>query len=92
MNILMLPLMLLGSAGTAVGAIGADAYPGGGHAAGAVWLAHTAFKRDGGTAAIARMGGLNFIGAWFTSAWLDQGLAFDGCATASWCTAPAYPS
>ncbi|MFC0252213.1 PEP-CTERM sorting domain-containing protein [Massilia consociata] len=61
-----------------LGAIRADAYPGSGYAAGTVSYANTAFNRDGGTAAIARMGGFDFVGAWFTSAWLDQELAFEG--------------
>lgn len=61
-----------------VGAISAEAYPGSGYAAGAVSYANTAFNRDGGTVAISREGGFSFVGAFFTSAWLDQELAFDG--------------
>ena len=61
-----------------LGAIRADAYPGSGYAAGAVSWANTAFNRDGGIAAISRTGGFDFVGAFFTSAWLDQELAFDG--------------
>lgn len=60
------------------GAIRAGAYPGSGYAAGAVSPANAAFNRDGGTAAVSRAGGFNFAGAWFTSAWLEQELAFDG--------------
>ncbi|RZA34328.1 MAG: PEP-CTERM sorting domain-containing protein [Lysobacteraceae bacterium] len=61
-----------------LGAIGAGAYPGSGYAAGAVSLANTAFNRDGGIAAISRADGFDFVGAFFTSAWLEQELAFDG--------------
>ncbi|NNG21715.1 PEP-CTERM sorting domain-containing protein [Telluria aromaticivorans] len=60
------------------GAIRADAYPGSGYATGAVSLANTAFNRDGSIAAISKAGGFDFIGAYFTSAWLEQELAFDG--------------
>lgn len=60
------------------GAIGAGAYPGSGYAAGAVSPANVAWNRDGGTAAVSRAGGFLFAGAYFTSAWLDQELAFDG--------------
>lgn len=61
-----------------LGAIRADAYPGSGYAAGTVSLANAAFNLDGGTAAISRAGGFNFVGAFFTSAWLEQELAFEG--------------
>jgi hypothetical protein len=61
-----------------LGAIRADAYPGSGYAAGTVSFANTAFNRDGGTAAISRTGGFDFVGAFFTSAWLEQELAFEG--------------
>jgi hypothetical protein len=61
-----------------LGALRADAYPGSGYDAGTVSLANTAFNRDGGTAAISRAGGFNFAGAFFTSAWLEQEIAFDG--------------
>lgn len=61
-----------------LGAIRADAYPGSGYAAGTVSFANTAFNRDGGTAAISRAGGFDFVGAFFTSAWLEQELAFEG--------------
>lgn len=61
-----------------VGAIRADAYPGSGYAAGTVSFANTAFNRDGGIAAISKAGGFDFAGAFFTSAWLEQELAFDG--------------
>lgn len=61
-----------------LGAISADAYPGSGYEAGTVSFGNTAFNRDGGTAAISRDTKFNFAGAFFTSAWLDQELAFDG--------------
>jgi hypothetical protein len=61
-----------------VGAIRADAYPGSGYAAGTVSYANTAFNRDGGTVVISKAGGFNFVGAFFTSAWLEQEIAFDG--------------
>lgn len=61
-----------------LGAIRADAYPGSGYAAGTVSFANTAFNRDGGIAAVSKAGGFDFVGAFFTSAWLEQELAFDG--------------
>lgn len=61
-----------------LGAIRADAYPGSGYAAGTVSSANAAFNRDGGTAAISRPGGFRFVGAYFTSAWLEQELSFEG--------------
>lgn len=61
-----------------LGAIRADAYPGSGYAAGTVSFANTAFNRDGGSAAISKAGGFHFVGAYFTSAWLEQEIAFEG--------------
>lgn len=63
-----------------VGVVGADAYPGSGYAAGAVSPGNVAYNLGGATAAISRTGGgvFDFAGAWFTSAWLDQELAFEG--------------
>ena len=61
-----------------VGAIRADAYPGSGYAAGVVSPGNAAFNRDGSTVSIAKAMGFTFAGAFFTSAWLDQELAFDG--------------
>jgi hypothetical protein len=61
-----------------LGAVRADAYPDSGYAAGTVSLANTAFNRDGGTAAIGRAGGFDFVGAYFTSAWVEQEIAFEG--------------
>lgn len=62
------------------GAIRADAYPGSGYDTGVVSGANVAFNRDGGTVAIMRAGGFKFVGAFFTSAWLEQELAFEGYA------------
>lgn len=63
-----------------IGVVGADAYPGSGYAAGAVSPANVAYNLGGATAAISWTGGgvFNFAGAWFTSAWIDQELAFEG--------------
>lgn len=61
-----------------MGVIGADAYPGSGYAAGTVSFANTAFNHGGGDAAVSKAGGFDFAGAWFTSAWLEQELAFEG--------------
>lgn len=55
-----------------------DMFPGSGYEAGTVSHANTAYNMNGGTAAISRAGSFDFIGAWFTSAWLDQELAFEG--------------
>ena len=61
-----------------VGAIRADAYPGSGYETGTVSFANTAVNRDGAPAAISRTGGFNFVGAYFTSAWLEQEISFEG--------------
>lgn len=63
-------------------AIRADAFPGSGYDAGTVSQANTAFNRDGGTVAISKAGAgtFDFVGAFFTSAWLDQEIAFEGYA------------
>lgn len=63
-----------------IGTIRADAFPGSGYEMGTVSPSNTAFNRDGGTAAIwkAGPGTFNFIGAFFTSAWVDQEIAFEG--------------
>lgn len=61
-----------------MGVIGADAYPDSGYAAGTVSFANTAFNHGGGVAAVSKAGGFDFAGAWFTSAWLEQELAFEG--------------
>ena len=61
-----------------IGAIRADAYPDSAYAAGTVSFANTAFNLYGGTAAVSKAGGFNFVGAFFTSAWLEQEIAFDG--------------
>ena len=61
-----------------VGVIRADAYPGSGYETGTVSFANTAFNRAGAPAAISRTGGFNFVGAYFTSAWLEQEISFEG--------------
>lgn len=63
-------------------AIRFDAFPGSGYETGAVSGANTAFNRDGGTVAISRAdaGVFDFVGAYFTSAWLEQELSFEGYA------------
>ncbi|MBQ5949738.1 PEP-CTERM sorting domain-containing protein [Massilia sp. ST3] len=61
-----------------VGVIRADAYPGSGYELGAVSFANTAYNRDGAPVAISKAGGFNFVGAWFTSAWLEQEISFEG--------------
>lgn len=60
--------------------IRSDAFPGSGYEAGAVSGTNTLYNRDGGVAAISAAGGaaFNFVGAYFTSAWLDQELSFEG--------------
>jgi hypothetical protein len=60
-----------------VGTVGEDAFPGSGYAAGTVSHANTAYNMNGSTAAVWRAGAFDFVGAWFTSAWLEQELAFD---------------
>jgi len=55
-----------------------NAFPGSGYEAGTVSHANTAYNMNGGTAAIWRDGSFDFTGAWFTSAWVDQELAFEG--------------
>jgi hypothetical protein len=55
-----------------------DAYPGSGYAAGTVSHTNAAYNMNGATAAIWRVGAFDFIGAYFTSAWLDQEIAFEG--------------
>lgn len=63
-----------------VGSIRSDAFAGSGYEAGTVSQANTAFNRDGGTAVISKAGAgtFSFGGAFFTSAWLEQELAFEG--------------
>jgi hypothetical protein len=57
-----------------------DAYPGSGYAAGTVSHANSAYNMVGQTAAISVSGGATFdvTGAFFTSAWLDQEISFEG--------------
>lgn len=63
-----------------VATIRSDAFPGSGYEAGTVSQANTAYNRDGGTVAISKAGEgtFNFVGAFFTSAWLEQEIAFEG--------------
>lgn len=61
-----------------VGALRAEAYPGSGYEAGAVSPSNVAFNRDGATVAISKVAGFSFVGAFFTSAWLEQEIAFEG--------------
>jgi hypothetical protein len=61
-----------------IATIAENVFPDSGYAAGTVSHANTAYNMNGGTAAIWRAGGFDFTGAWFTSAWLDQELAFEG--------------
>lgn len=63
-----------------MGSIRSDALPGSGYEAGTVSQANTAFNRDGGTVAISSASGesFNFVGAYFTSAWFEQEIAFEG--------------
>ena len=63
-----------------MGSIRSDAFPGSGYQAGTVSQTNTAYNRDGGTVAISKAGegAFDFVGAFFTSAWLEQELAFEG--------------
>ncbi|KQV90215.1 hypothetical protein ASD15_23095 [Massilia sp. Root351] len=63
-----------------MGAIRSDAFPGSGYEAGTVSQANAAYNRDGGTVAISKAGAgtFDFAGAFFTSAWFEQELAFEG--------------
>lgn len=63
---------------TGVGVIGADAYPDSGFANGVVSAANVAFNHGGGTVTISNATGFDFIGAFFTSAWYEQELSFEG--------------
>jgi len=63
-----------------MGTVRADAYPGSGYEAGTVSFMNAAYNRDGATASISTAdgGAFQFAGAWFTSAWVDQEIAFEG--------------
>lgn len=65
-----------------MGAIRSDAFPGSGYEMGTISPSNTAFNRDGGTVAISKSGAgtFHFVGAFFTSAWVEQELAFEGFA------------
>ena len=60
--------------------IRSDAFPGSGYEAGTVSQGNTAYNMDGGYAAISKAGEgtFNFVGAFFTSAWVEQELSFEG--------------
>ncbi len=60
--------------------IRSDAFPGSGYEAGTVSQTNTAYNRDGGTVAISKAGEgtFDFVGAFFTSAWVEQEIAFEG--------------
>lgn len=63
-----------------MGSIRSDAFPGSGYEAGTVSQSNAAFNSDGGYAAIshAGAGSFNFVGAYFTSAWMEQEISFEG--------------
>jgi hypothetical protein len=63
-----------------VGAIREDAFPGSGYEAGTVSHANAAYNLYGAPAAISKAGAgrFNVGGAFFTSAWLDQEISFEG--------------
>jgi len=61
-----------------VGVIQGDTYPESGFAAGVVSPDNGAFNQGGATVTISKSGGFDFIGAWFTSAWYEQELSFEG--------------
>lgn len=63
-----------------MGSIRSDAFPGSGYETGTVSPSNTAFNGNGGLAAISKAGAgtFDFIGAYFTSAWMDQELSFEG--------------
>jgi hypothetical protein len=84
-----------------VGTIRADAYPGSGFEAGTVSYANVAYNRFGATATISKAGPgtFDFIGADFTSAWLEQEISFEGwrdgqlryAADTTWVIEPTAP-
>jgi hypothetical protein len=61
-----------------IATLAASALPGSGYEAGTVSGANSAFNYNGGTATISKAGTFDFVGAFFTSAWFDQELAFEG--------------
>jgi len=65
-----------------VGTIRSDAFPGSGYAFGTVSPSNTAYNRDGGAVTISKAGDgtFNFVGAFFTSAFVEQEIAFEGFA------------
>jgi hypothetical protein len=63
-----------------MGTVRADAYPGSGFEAGTVSPSNTAFNRYGATATISTASGnaFEYTGAYFTSAWIEQEISFEG--------------
>jgi len=63
-----------------MGTVRSDAYPGSGFEAGTVSPLNTAFNWNGGTATISKADGnaFEYTGAYFTSAWVDQEVSFEG--------------
>jgi hypothetical protein len=66
--------------GTISSTVGSTVYPGSGYAAGVVSPDNAAFNWNGDTAAIstADNAAFDYIGAWFTSAYVDQEISFEG--------------
>jgi hypothetical protein len=76
-----------------VATVSEDAYPGSGYAAGTVSHRNTAYNMNGATVTISKKNGsFDFAGAFFTSAWFDQELAFEGSrgGTLLYATAASY--
>lgn len=63
-----------------MGTVRADAYPGSGFEAGAVSPSNVAYNRYGMPATISKADGnaWEFSGAYFTSAWVEQEISFEG--------------
>lgn len=61
-----------------LGVLDAGGWPGSGYANGVTSGANVAFNHGGATVTISRSGGFDFLGAFFTSAWYDQELSFEG--------------
>lgn len=61
-----------------LGVLDASAWPGSGYANGGVSGPNVAFNHGGATVTISKAGGFDFLGAFFTSAWYDQELSFEG--------------
>ena len=63
-----------------LGIISRDILPGSGYDNGTVSPSNTVFNWDSGTVTISKAaaGGFNLVGAYFTSAWMDQEISFEG--------------